>query len=237
MNTIRILGVTVHNVSAAAVAEFFGTALAQRAQATVYTPNPEILLHAHRNPSYAQVLNTAALALPDGRGLRIVRGLQHTVTGANAAHTLLQLANAQHKTVTCIVRADGRSTAQQVHTAVQQLAPQATVHVVLVAKNAWQDTSLVAAINSQQPHILLVGLGFPQQEYWIHQHLQGIPSARIAMAVGGTFDFWTGTAKRAPQWMQGIGLEWLWRLLQQPRRIKRIFNAVVVFPLTYLQNK
>jgi len=57
------------------------------------------------------------------------------------------------------------------------------------------------------------------------------------MGVGGAFDFIAGIRKRAPAWMQKLGLEWLFRLLQQPSRIRRIWNATIVFPIVFLFSK
>jgi N-acetylglucosaminyldiphosphoundecaprenol N-acetyl-beta-D-mannosaminyltransferase len=65
-----------------------------------------------------------------------------------------------------------------------------------------------------------------------------MPTVRVAMGVGGAFDFLAGTKKRAPKWMQKTATEWLFRLIQEPKRIKRIYNAVVRFPITiFLKNK
>lgn len=90
--------------------------------------------------------------------------------------------------------------------------------------------SIQALIAETQPAILFVAYGAPAQELWISRHLAKLPSVKIAMGVGGAFDFLSGHKKRAPEWMQHLGLEWLYRLLQEPRRIKRIWNATVKFP-------
>ena len=74
-----------------------------------------------------------------------------------------------------------------------------------------------------------MGLGAPKQEKWIKKNLDKYPSARLIMTVGGAFDFLTGRQKRAPKILQKIGLEWIWRLLRQPWRYKRIFNATLRF--------
>ena len=80
-------------------------------------------------------------------------------------------------------------------------------------------------------HILLfVAFGAPKQDLWIARILKKLPSVKIAMGVGGALDFLSGRKKRAPRWMQAIGIEWLWRLILEPRRVGRIWNAVVVFP-------
>jgi exopolysaccharide biosynthesis WecB/TagA/CpsF family protein len=77
--------------------------------------------------------------------------------------------------------------------------------------------------------VLLVGLGAPYQEEFIWQIKSKMPNLKLAMGVGGTFDFWTGKQKRAPKFMRSIGMEWLWRLFRQPKRLGRIWKATVVF--------
>ena len=98
---------------------------------------------------------------------------------------------------------------------------------VVGAENGYQDSDkVIEKINKVKPDILLVGLGSPKQERWIYGNLEKIPSVKVAIGVGGAFDFISNKIKRAPKFIQRIGLEWLWRLILQPRRIKRIFIAI-----------
>lgn len=85
-------------------------------------------------------------------------------------------------------------------------------------------------IAETQPALLFVAYGSPAQELWIAKHLPHLKSVKIAMGVGGAFDFLAGERKRAPRWMQRLGLEWMYRLAQEPGRLKRIWNATVRFP-------
>ena len=88
-------------------------------------------------------------------------------------------------------------------------------------------------IKSASPDVLFVALGAPRQEKWIYDNLREIPSVKLAIGVGGAFDFISGNVKRAPKFMRRLGLEWLWRLIIQPWRVRRIFNAVIVFPILF----
>lgn len=90
---------------------------------------------------------------------------------------------------------------------------------------------IIDLLNAFKPEILFVAYGAPQQEEWIFRNYKKIKSLKIAMGVGGAFDFISGKTKRAPAIMQKTGLEWLYRLSKQPSRIKRIINATVVFPI------
>ena len=95
------------------------------------------------------------------------------------------------------------------------------------------------AINDAKPNILLVAYGNPasRQEKWIEKNLPKFPSVKIAMGVGGSFNFLAGNVARAPKWIQKIGIEWLWRLGREPWRVGRIFRAVVMFSLIVLVDK
>jgi N-acetylglucosaminyldiphosphoundecaprenol N-acetyl-beta-D-mannosaminyltransferase len=108
----------------------------------------------------------------------------------------------------------------------------------------FQDTTLNAqcqTLNStrssleQRPIVLFVALGAPKQEKWIVQNLKKIPSVKLAIGVGGAFDFISGRVRRAPKFFRLLGLEWLWRLFCQPWRVGRIFNALVKFPWLVLK--
>ncbi|MCH7641201.1 WecB/TagA/CpsF family glycosyltransferase [Patescibacteria group bacterium] len=88
----------------------------------------------------------------------------------------------------------------------------------------------IKRINKFKPHLLFVAFKFPRQEKWIEKYL-GELKVGGAMVVGGTFDYVSGHAKLPPTWLEEIGLEWLWRLINDPKRIKRIINATAVFSL------
>jgi len=86
--------------------------------------------------------------------------------------------------------------------------------------NPSQTEEIIEAINKSKASILMVAYGMPKQEYWIYNNLNRT-NCKIAIGVGGTFDFIAGTRRRAPKWMQKTGLEWLYRLIKEPRRIIR----------------
>jgi N-acetylglucosaminyldiphosphoundecaprenol N-acetyl-beta-D-mannosaminyltransferase len=83
-----------------------------------------------------------------------------------------------------------------------------------------EDVAATAAITAARPDIVWVGLSTPTQEYWMRDHVGRIPGATL-MGVGAAFDFHAGDVKRAPRWMQQVGLEWLHRLSSEPRRLWR----------------
>ncbi|MCA9374495.1 WecB/TagA/CpsF family glycosyltransferase [Candidatus Peregrinibacteria bacterium] len=90
-------------------------------------------------------------------------------------------------------------------------------------------------INLSNPDVLFVAFGAPKQEIWLARNLEHLPSVKVAIGVGGAFDYISGHVPRAPEFMRKIGLEWLYRLLRQPSRIKRIYNAFVKFPIRVIK--
>jgi len=90
------------------------------------------------------------------------------------------------------------------------------------------------SISAAAPDVLFVAFGHEIQERWIASHLHKFPSVRVAMGIGGAFDFWAGDVRRAPRWIRQLGLEWCWRLILQPWRLGRILTAVVFFPALVL---
>ena len=95
---------------------------------------------------------------------------------------------------------------------------------------------MIQKINEIKPDLLFVGFGMPKQEKWIDKNVEKLDVKGI-MAVGGTFDYVFGKARLPPEWLEKLGLEWLWRLLHEPKRAPRILNAVIIFPLKILSSK
>jgi len=91
------------------------------------------------------------------------------------------------------------------------------------------DKNICNYINKTKPDIIFVAYGSPKQEYWISRNLPNLHNVKLAIGVGGAFDFYAGKINRAPKLIQKIGLEWLWRLILEPKRIFRIWNATYVF--------
>lgn len=94
-------------------------------------------------------------------------------------------------------------------------------------KNSKENQELLGRINSKNPEIIFVAFGCPKQEKWISKNLANMPSVKIAIGVGGSLDFISGNISRAPKFLQNHGLEWLWRLMREPKRIGRIWNATL----------
>ena len=199
----------------------------------VMTPNNEMLVEATKNLRFKEVLQKGALNLPDSQGLLFAarwtrQRLPERVTGVDTVQALCLSLDECHP-VFLLGAASG--VAEKAAAILQCRNPRLKI-VGTFSGNPTLEYSrqIINAINAAQPHLLLVAFDSPRQDLWIAEHLHEMPSVRIAMGVGGTFDFIAGVRKRAPAFMQRLGLEWLWRFIQEPSRWRRMWRAVVVFP-------
>jgi len=215
----------------------------------IVTQNAEILLEARRNVLFRDALNAAHLSFPDGAGavmaMRIAGIKAERITGVDFAADLIEHAAQHNERVALIGGTPGR--AQIAARKLAEKHPGLTIHaesqVVFDIKSSGtpvapeKEKEVVERLNNFNPAILLAAFGAPKQELWIKRILPRLPSVRIAMGIGGGVDYWAKTVPRAPKIMRNSGLEWLWRASVQPWRIKRIFNATVVFPALILAEK
>lgn len=241
MRTVNILGINVNNLSKkellARVAEF----LDGRGQKFLVTLNPEIILHSHEDEEYFFVLNEADIAIPDGTGLKIASWFLganlERITGADLVADLLELAVRKNKKVLILNWKDGLSSATEISEALKIKYPQLNFLVTDCGRSGeGLDFNDLSAMSFD---ILFVAFGAPWQEKFVYHNLSKLPSIKLAAGIGGTFDFITGKIVRAPLIFRRTGLEWFWRVLKQPRgsfrllRLKRIYNAVMKFPLRF----
>ena len=195
------------------------------------------------------MLNEADLALPDGFGIVLVHLLRHAArihkwAGIDVAELILASAARRSARVMFLGGRDGIGD----RAAARRRAAMSGLDVVTAADGvpfgedgaalrAHDESDLEQRIKETQPSVILVSLGHPKQERWIHRHLGDIPSARILMGVGGALDVWGGRFSRAPRWLRSMGVEWLWRLIQEPARLPRILRATVEFPFRALTER
>ena len=228
-----ILGINLSELSQIQVIEKIKEFLNDSTQHYLVTPNPEIILEAHRDEEFFYVLNQADISLADGFGLKIAARLfgdkVPRVTGADLTMQLLTWAQEKKIKIGIINWQAGLSSNQTINLALQKNYPGLDFLVVDLDRQVSLLKKEQQTINTFSPQILLVGLGFPFQEKFIYHQLKNLPSVKVAIGIGGTFDFITQKIKRAPRWLRQIGLEWFWRLIKQPKRLKRIYNATIIF--------
>jgi N-acetylglucosaminyldiphosphoundecaprenol N-acetyl-beta-D-mannosaminyltransferase len=210
--------------------------------ARIFTPNPEILLQARDDRPYARVLNSSDLALADGVGVALVQSIRarrrvHRWPGADIGGLLVRIAARREVTVAFLGGGDG--VAELAADRWRRALPGVRIEVVGAgtafdeegrADGGGGDASLVRAVTATKAAVVLVALGAPKQERWIARNADAIPTARVLIGIGGTFDMWAGRLPRAPGAVRRFGLEWAWRLAHEPSRWRRIVRATIVFP-------
>ncbi len=243
--TFNCFGLIIHGYSADEAMERLNWTNAQGHQAMVVTANPEILLAAKRDPRYWNVLRQADLRLVDSTGLQWIGRFSshrpHRVPGVMFAERLMQEASERQWRVAFV--GGGPGIAEKAAWTMRQKYPDLTIQAeqggAVDAEGRMDEAGQEALQRFTQfgPDLVLVAFGHPKQEIWMVEHLPELPSAKIAIGVGGTLDYWSGAKKRAPAWMQRLGLEWLYRLVKEPSRVWRILNAVLVFPVMAIADK
>jgi len=238
---VNILGINLSKINATTAREKIKKFLNEPGQHYVVTPNPEIILASHQDEEFFYILNKADLSLADGFGLKIAGLLTgdyvSRVTGSDLTIELLKLA-AQEGIKTLILNwREGLSTAQEISTALITKFSGLNLLVLDISRETILNPETVQKINDFSPILMFSALGFPAQEKVIYHNLKKLPSVRVALGVGGSFDFLTGKAKRAPRVFRQLGLEWLWRLIKQPNRHQRIFKATFVFLIKLIYAK
>jgi len=206
----------------------------------VVTPNPEFFLLARQDKEFAKLLSQSDLALPDGIGLKyavaVLTGqkLKHRHTGVD---TLEYLASTG---VRLALVGGKKETTEKAAENLKNKFPNSDIIVIdpgQVSEDGTPTLEVIEKIKKNEPKILAVALGQGKQEKFIAKILTKLPSVRIAIGVGGAPDMISGQLPRAPHFMRQIGLEWLWRLFIEPSRWRRIFRAVIVFPIVVFWDK
>lgn len=237
----EILGVPVDSVGIDDVAEAARGWVAGGRCRLLLTPNSEMCVEAQRNPAFMAALRSGDLNVPDTvglwyAGLALHRRSIHRTPGADVTVSLCEEASRSGWRVYLLGAGAGvgLAAATELLRRYPSLRVAADPGPFTVAMDgSSEDTAgVLERIRSFSPRLLFAALGAPKQELWLTQNRDRLTDAgvRLAAGIGGSLDYLAGTMRRPPGLIRALGLEWLGRLVQQPRRIKRILRAVIVFP-------
>lgn len=251
MQASRIFGLSILTIKKTELFTFFDGFLSENSPATdktlkVFTPNPEQVVMAQVDQNFAQTLTKADCLLPDGIGLvcasRVLKILgkteqkiQERIAGVEVVEKLLSLADSKNFKTLIIGGRDYRGSFEG--EAFEDQGSLLEIKKNLYWTEAYQEKAEILPIEEEslqkiiekiKPELVFVALGAPDQEEWIVDHAALLEKnkVKIAMAVGGSFDFIFNKVKRAPLLLQRLGLEWLWRLIQQPWRSHRQLRLI-----------
>lgn len=240
METARVLGVRVDCVDmAAAVARIEELVDLGSRAALVATVNPEFVMHARQDSEFRSALEHAGLALPDGFG--VVWALRRRgcpvpdrVTGVDLVPRLAELCARRGYRLYLLGAAPGVA-----GRAAERLSAMHPGLEIVGAESGSplpvDDGATVAMVNEARPDVLLVAYGHPKQELWVARNRERLQT-RVAVGVGGTFDYLAGSVRRAPGPLQRAHLEWLWRLWLEPWRARRM-AILPVYALSVLASR
>jgi len=222
---ISIAGVKVHMVDMAATMDLVGRWIGGGGPHHVVTADASAIVIAREDTELRDIMNQADLVTPDGAGILLGSKwlgtpLQHRVSGVDIARNVCRMAAEARFSVFLFGAAPG--IAEQAASNLAREFPGFTVAGTRDGFYAPEDEAgIVSQIRESGARALLVALGIPKQEKFIRRHLHEL-GVGVAIGVGGSLDVFSGSVKRAPEWMQRHGLEWAYRLAQNPRKISKV---------------
>jgi N-acetylglucosaminyldiphosphoundecaprenol N-acetyl-beta-D-mannosaminyltransferase len=238
MNSITVLNVRVDDVTLSEALAQVDEWMTEPRVHHIVTINPEFVIAAQDHPEFATLLAHSDMNLPDGANLvRAARRqgmpLRERVAGTDFVWYLCGVAAACGWRIFLLGGRNGVGEA----TAARLRARYPHINIVGTYEGSpapEEEQEIVQRVNASGAELLFVAYGAPAQDLWIRRNREKLTHVRVAIGVGGAFDYIAQRVRRAPPWMQRIGLEWLFRLLMQPWRARRQW-ALVRFTLKVLR--
>ena len=235
---VTVLGIDFIDTTMEAMIERLKGHLEKEEKVFVVTANPEIALYARKDPTYQSYIDKATYVTADGIGIvkaaqRLGDPLPERVTGFDLFIRLLELANERRYSVYLLGAKE--AVLQKTVAEIERRYPNVVIAGSHHGYFDWNSTEIETEIASLQPDLVFLALGFPRQEKWIAERLHRFEKG-VFIGIGGSFDVLAGEVKRAPEAWQKLHLEWLYRLIQQPSRWRRML-ALPVFVLEVLKEK
>ena len=221
---VDILGVKISRLNKKQVLDKIDLAISAGTPLTIFTPNTEIIMRAQKDISFKKLLNSADILLPDGIGVviasKLIRPpLPERVTGIDTGEDILHLAN--EGAIPVFLLGAKAGVAERAAVAIKTRFPNIRIvgtHHGYFEKSGTENDAVIKQINNSGARILFVCFGAPTQEKWIAENKNRLKSVKLYTGLGGALDVWSKDVRRAPQLLQNIGLEWLWRICKEPRR-------------------
>jgi N-acetylglucosaminyldiphosphoundecaprenol N-acetyl-beta-D-mannosaminyltransferase len=226
--TISVRGLAFADTDPAGLQAWLSGRLTLPHPTVIFTPNAKIGADAQSHPHLHALLSQADILLPDGAGILLAsrrhasRPLLHRLPGIEAAEMVLAIAAERSDPVYFLGGEEGVAHLAAAHwqESLPSLVVAGTHHGYFNTKQ--EQEGITQEIRQSGAKIVLVCLGFPAQEEWILQNRPALPSVRLFMGLGGSFDVWAGRLRRAPLPFRIWKMEWLWRMLRQPRRFVQL---------------
>lgn len=230
MKKINIRGLRFDNVTMEEAVGFAAQALEEKRAVSVFTPNAEIAQLAAENENIMHLLNGADLLLPDGAGIVLASEILKTpltekVAGVDFGQRLLGLAAQKGYPVFFLGGKPGIAAlaSKKQKERFPSLAVVGT-HDGYFEKNGEENDRVLRLIRESGARILFVCFGAPIQEEWIAENKSRLPHVHLLAGLGGSLDVYAGTVRRAPSFFIRARLEWFYRLIREPSRLRRMMK-------------
>ena len=219
---VDILGVEFDRVALLGATEEITRRLAAGRRTFVITANPEFVMLCRRDRDVAAIAATADLVIPDGTGALIAsRLLGDPLPGRAPGRLLVERLAAVARESDLSLYLLGAAPGVADRAAAALVARHPGLRIAGTHDGDADSDGAVAAVAAARPDLLFVAFGMPKQERWIARNLEALPSVKLAVGIGGSLDYLAGAAKPPPGLIHTVGLEWLWRLVRDPRRWRR----------------
>jgi len=231
---VDVLGVSFDRVDLAGATDVILRRLDSGQRTFVITANPEFVMLTRRDGEMSRIAREADLVIADGTGVvvgsRLLGDGLRRVPGRLLVDSLVPHLASRGQSVFLLGAAPG--VAERAAAALRRRIPSLVI-AGCYAGPAEGDPDAARRVRDAAPSALLVAYGMPKQERWIARHLESLPSVKLAIGVGGVFDQLAGVQRLPPHLIHRLGLEWLWRLLNEPARWRRqrvlpLFAALVI---------
>ena len=240
---VNILGIKFDDISFREAEAVILKTFREKSYLSIFTPNPEIALASQNDSSLQTMINSSGLILADGIGILIASRilgtpLRERVTGIDFGEMILNIANQNKLRIFLLGGKEGvaKTAAERINQKHSDLTICGTHHGYFKKKGEKND-ALVKEIAAASPDIIFVCFGFPEQERWICENCASIPSLKLSAGLGGALDVWSGNVRRSPKILQRVGLEWLWRMIIQPKRLRILFHIPIFFAKVFSQKQ
>jgi len=237
---MRLLGVKIDNLNNRQILDKVREYLDSSGWHQLATVNPEFLVAAQHNNRFKNILNECDINIADGFGIKIGSILTGQtppprLAGVDLIWQIFELC--EEKKCSVLLLGGQPKIGERAKVKILKKYPNLNIQTIAGGKikyhaenkNWWQNSEILSKIKKLEPTVIMAALGHPKQELWLYDHQAKMPFVKVGIGIGGSLDFISGYIRRAPYVFRYLGLEWLWRLIQEPKRLKRISNATFKF--------
>ncbi len=242
MARIRFMNTEIDNLTMDEAVDAIDALVLKKQNAYVVTPNTDVIVQLERNRELQEIYTHASLILADGKPLIWISNIygcpiKEKISGSDIFPRLCECASQKGYTMYFLGAAEGIAAiaAKKLQKKYRNLQVVGTYSPPYgFEKDEAEMGKILKMIRVAKPDILIVGLGTPKQEMFIYRNLNQL-NVPVSLGLGASLDFEAGNIKRAPRWMRNRGLEWFWRIMQDPKRLAKryLIDFISIIPMFF----